>query len=144
MSGSTREGRGGAEVRQKQPDQLIKSILELQLPFRRRKLQRIMENGNAHQDYPINHIFMPDTARSITRPAGGPQCKANHGAETMQTLINKIEPKVSSIVRIQTNSTPLLYGNKVQRNKGKDIKKIQRVREKPAPKREARNNSFMP
>jgi hypothetical protein len=61
MSGSTREGRGGAEVRQKQPDQLIKSILELQLPFRRRNLQRIMENGNAnaHQDCPINHIFMP-------------------------------------------------------------------------------------
>jgi hypothetical protein len=67
MSGSTREGRGGAEVRQKQPDQLIKSILELQLSFRRRKLQMIMENGNAHQDYPINHIFMPKQ-RPINHP----------------------------------------------------------------------------
>lgn len=46
---------------------------------------------------------------------------------------HKIEPKVSSIVRIQTNSTPLLYGKKAQKNKkknkGKSIKRIQRLRE---------------
>lgn len=43
---------------------------------------------------------------------------------------HKIEPKVSSIVLIQTNSTPLLYEKKAQKkNKGKSVKKIQRVLE---------------